>query len=198
MENILKNVIEYNSNLWVGVGAALLVAMIVAGISVVVSSRRKPALISYLICLVSVPFLSYQFSRIYGAVETEKIVDILASPVSYASGITENLFGSEGLLDNELMDGVAALFPGVGDMREFLREIPSGGEQCIRESREYIKWYIVRRGLWSALFLVITVVGVAVTMEDASPYDGRHGRGISRTHDRVTRRHSSRSSYRRR
>lgn len=198
MESILKTVIEYNSNLWVGVGAAMLVAIVVAGISAIVSSRKKPALISYLICLVSVPFLSYQFSRIYGAVETEKIVDILASPVTYASGITEGLFGNGGLLDNELVDGVAALFPGVGDMRDYVKEISSNGEQYIRESREYIKWYIVRRSLWSALFLVITVVGVAVTMEDASPDAGRHGRGISRTHDKVVRRHSSHSTYRRR
>lgn len=195
MEEILNNLISYFSNIWIGIGIALFVSVLIVCL-VMVLPNRKPTPITYLICIALLPFVAYQTSRIYGALTLKDYIDTLTTSASYVSDGIASFIGGSNIIDNELVGALSLFVPGVSEIQDFFSQLTTQGNVLIESVNDYINGYIMRRALWLCLFLLITVTVVFLSLNKKSGYKGRsrrtdRNRPESRRREHIRREHRS-------
>ncbi len=157
MDFILNKLILYYSNIWLGIGLALLYFSLL--ISLVYAANKKISIFTLTIGLIFAPFLAFQISRLYGALELK---DTIESATSATSVMTYT-----DMISNEVKSSnffsIFSLLPGVTDLSNWITDIISQGEIMITHAQEYIKNYIIRRCLWLGLFASLMALGTAFT-----------------------------------
>lgn len=190
IETILKNLIITNSNIWYGIGIAVIVIALLYGIIAFINNNKNYTILSFAIGLVLLPFLSFQMSRLYGAIETSCTLD---ETVEIASSVKETISEVTGLSaqDSEDAFSLASNFiPGVSGLVDAGTGLSKLSGVMLDKAYSYLNWYIARRVLWSFGFLAIAALGICFTLDS-----GRSsGRRTSSRYERI----SSRREFERR
>lgn len=184
IETILKSLIVANSSILYGVGIATIVIVLIFGIIAFTNNAKKFSILSFALGLVLLPFLSFQMSRLCGAIETRCTLD---ETIEMASSVKETITEVTGLSaeDSEDVLSLASdLIPGVSEFVGAGTGLSKLSGVMLEKAYTYLNWYIARRLLWSLGFIVISLLGIILTMEH------RYERGPHIGANSVERRHA--------
>lgn len=190
IETILKNLITENSNIWYGIGIGVIVVALLYGIIAFMNNNKKFTILSFAIGLVLLPFLSFQMSRLCGAIETRCTLD---ETIEIASSVKETISEVTGLSAQDSEDALSLasdFIPGVSGLVDAGTGLSKLSGVMLDKAYSYLNWYIVRRVLWSLGFIIIATLGICFTFEGGNT----SGRRISLRYERV----SSRREFERR
>lgn len=157
MENILENLILYFSNIWIGIGIAVLVAALLFCLALIIPGRR-PTPFTYIICLLLIPPTAYQVSRIYGAYTLSDYLQTLVSSANYVSSGVSSLVPDLQIEDNDLIEILSVFIPEANEIQDFISGLANQGSKIVEEANDYIKSYIINRILWLSSFMVTAVL----------------------------------------
>lgn len=166
MDTILSQLIVYYSNIWIGIVIAILLFLLVVGFVFVLN--KKPSGYSYILGILFVPFIAFQISRLYGAIELK---DAFLTTIAAANVLGDGIVKTGLLPEKEAIDDIASfasLIPGVSDFTNWITEIIAQGENMVNQVQEYIRYYIIRRCLWLSLFVVLMVASMFLTVDKGS------------------------------
>ena len=197
MEELLYNLILHYSNTLIGVGIGILISLLLLAVVFFISQGRKPSLLTYAICLLLIPFTSFRCARIYGAYELSNTFEAIATSANFVTDTVGDAIQESGIMDNEIVAAAASFIPGVSELQETIENIMSLGEETAQQVRGYITNFVIRRVLWSCLFIVIAAVGMFFTMTTDSMATSDYTRSRSRSSSISSQRrerHTSRSS----
>lgn len=181
MTNIIDNLITYLSNIWVGTGIGMLFSVFLIGITML-SPHRKATPITYIICLLPVPFIAYQISRIYGAYTLKDYIETLTVSTNHISHGIISVINESDIKNNELVDILSLIMPGMNEIQDFITDLASKGDELSESVNEYINAYIFRRILWLCLFLVISAAGVFLSLSKDNEFAGGNRRSRYKEH----------------
>lgn len=167
MESILYNLILYYSNILIGIGISIVLTFIIACAIIVLFKPKQATVLTFVFAVITLPFIAFQISRAYGAFELSSTVDALATTADViTSTVEENILANDDVL--QATEFLSEFVPGVSDITEGLRDIIATGQDAVANAHDYINNYIIRRLLWTLLFLVISIVGMCFSMNNDS------------------------------
>ena len=190
--DVLINIIMYSiGNLFLGIFLTIVGVLLMFFIIQSWYRNSKFSVISYIVGAILFLFLSYQSVLLCGSVTVKSYCDDVETAINgWVSPIPENISFTQS--DSQLiLEKITKEWPLVGYFvggADFTGHTSADiAESMMDELKVFMNWFILRRVLWSVLFIVISAALVIKTMDKISRNSFSHR---SRTSSR-----SRRKSY---
>lgn len=172
-------------------GIAVIISLLIICV-VMLIPKRKPTPATYIVCILFIPFAAFQISRLYGAFTLMDYIDTLSASANYVSDGISSVVEDSKLMDNELAGVLSAFVPGVNELQNLVTDLTTQGSELILSVKEYIHDYIIRRAAWLCLILLLSGIGVFLSLSKdtgnaygnrrLNRHDDRHRARTKRAH----------------
>lgn len=150
---ILNSFIDAYSSIWYGILVAVIVVVLFFfAIAAIQGGNKRFSPLSYVLGVVLVAFLSFQFTFMIGAI-------MFKSDCTDISSIINDFVPNRELIDNtngireslRELEREAPFIKNFIDIDDIDKNLPDGaiGDAILSKVHSYLNWYIVRRILWS-------------------------------------------------
>lgn len=181
LENILYQQIVDHSNIWYGIGIAILLVFILFGIITFIFRDRTLNFLSIALGILALPFLSFQMARLCGAID---VYNMLNNITDMASNVKETISGVTGISEddaNKALSYASSVLPGINSYVEtFTSSLSDFSRDMLEQAYSFLYWYIARRILWSLCFIAVSAIGIIITMNKV------HRQRHSSRYERIT------------
>lgn len=187
--------ILYFSNIWIGIGIAVFVSILLIGIAMAIPGKQ-PTPVTFVICILLIPCASYQISRIYGALTLSDYIDTMVKSANFVSAGISSVMSGTKIMDNELSGVLSLVIPETNGVQDFISNMMTHGDELAASVNDYIDAYLLRRSLWLCLFIVITATGAFLSMNKETGFARRSRRTDSSNRPESRRRTHVRREHR--